>query len=58
MLADVCTKIVFIYGVEKGFQIIDNMQGVSCMAVTADYQVHKSANWNVQISNLDSEYQE
>jgi thiamine biosynthesis lipoprotein len=58
MLADICTKIVFINGVDKGFQIIDRMQGVSCMAVTTDYQVHKSANWSVPINNLDSEYHE
>lgn len=56
MLADICTKIVFVYGVEKGFKIIDNVPGVACMAVTTDYQVYESSNWNLQIDDLDSKF--
>jgi len=56
MLADICTKIVFVNGIEKGFKIIDSISGVACMAVTTDYQVYESSNWNLQISDLNSQF--
>ena len=56
MLADICTKIVFVNGIEKGFKIIDSISGVACMAVTTDYQVYESSNWNLQISDLNAHF--
>lgn len=56
MLADLCTKIVFVYGVEKGFAIIDKIPGVACMAVTTDYKVYQSSKWDVELVDLNSKF--
>ena len=56
MLADILTKTVFISGVDNGLKFIDNIQGVSCIAVTSDYKIYKSQNWNINIDKLDSEF--
>lgn len=56
MIADVFTKTVFVSGVDNGLKFIDNMQGVSCIAITSDYKIHKSSSWNIRVDNLDSEF--
>lgn len=56
MIADILTKTVFVAGVDKGLSFIDTIQGVSCIAITSDYKIYKSSNWNVKLDKLDSEF--
>lgn len=56
MLADTLTKLTFVLGVEKGMKIIDNIEGVSCMAETTDFKVYTSKNWNSEVQNLSPEF--
>jgi thiamine biosynthesis lipoprotein len=58
MLADILTKVVFVSGIEKGFKVIDGIPGVSCIAVTSDYKIYKSAGWKSELSDLDPEFTE
>ncbi|MDG5857146.1 FAD:protein FMN transferase [Clostridium beijerinckii] len=56
MLADILTKTVFIAGVDNGLKFIDSLQGVSCMAITSDYNIYKSSSWNIKLDKLDPEF--
>lgn len=56
MIADILTKTVFVSGVDKGLKFIDSLQGVSCIAITSDYNIYKSSNWNIKLDKLDSEF--
>ncbi|WP_017210257.1 FAD:protein FMN transferase [Clostridium beijerinckii] len=56
MLADILTKTVFIAGVDNGLKFIDSLQGVSCMAITSDYNIYKSSNWNIKLDKLDPDF--
>lgn len=56
MLADILTKVTFVSGVEKGMKIIDNIEGISCMAVTTDFKIYKSSKWDTKIENLSSDF--
>lgn len=56
MIADALTKTVFVAGVDTGLKFIDNIQGVSCMAITSDYKIYKSSNWNIKVDKLDPEF--
>jgi FAD:protein FMN transferase len=56
MLADILTKTVFVSGIDKGFKIIDSIPGVSCLTITSDYKIYKSANWNKELNSLISEF--
>lgn len=56
MIADILTKITFVSGVEKGFEILDSLEGVSCMAVTTDFKIYKSSKWNTEVENLSPEF--
>jgi len=56
MIADALTKTVFVSGLDSGLKFIDNIQGVSCMAITSDYKIYKSSSWNIKIDKLDSEF--
>lgn len=56
MIADVLTKTVFVSGVDNGLKFIDNIQGVSCIAITSDYKIYKSSSWNIKVDKLDSEF--
>lgn len=56
MLADILTKITFVSGIEKGFKIIDSLEGVSCMAVTTDFKIYQSSRWDTRLDDLDSEF--
>jgi len=53
MLADILTKLTFVSGVDKGLKIIDNLKGISCMALTTDYKIYKSTNWKTQLDSID-----
>ena len=56
MIADTLTKTVFVLGVDNGLKFIDNIQGVSCIAITSDYKIYKSSSWNIKVDKLDSEF--
>lgn len=56
MLADILTKATFILGVEKGFEIIDSMSGVACLAVTDDYKIYKSSNWQLSLDDISKDF--
>lgn len=56
MIADILTKTVFVLGVDKGLKFIDSLQGVSCIAITSDYNIYKSSSWNIKLDKLDSEF--
>ncbi|MHC1684341.1 MAG: FAD:protein FMN transferase [Clostridiaceae bacterium] len=56
MIADILTKITFVSGVEKGFEIIDSLEGVSCMAATKDFNLYKSSKWDTKLEDLSSEF--
>jgi FAD:protein FMN transferase len=56
MLADLLTKVTFVSGVDKGFKIIDSLEGVTSMAVTSDYKVYKSAAWKNQVDSLSADF--
>jgi thiamine biosynthesis lipoprotein len=56
MISDILTKITFVSGVDKGFKIIDSLDGISCMAVTTDFRIYKSLKWNSRIENLSSDF--
>ncbi|OOM70723.1 FAD:protein FMN transferase [Clostridium sp. BL-8] len=56
MLADILTKVTFVSGVDKGFKIIDSLDGISCMAVTTDFKIYKSSKWDTNIEDLSSDF--
>jgi thiamine biosynthesis lipoprotein len=56
MLADLLTKATFVSGVDKGLKIIDSIPGVSCLAVTTDNKIYKSAGWKLQLEDLSSDF--
>ncbi len=56
MLADILTKVTFVSGVEKGFQIIDSLPGVECLAVTTDYKIYKSSGWEDGVEEISPEF--
>lgn len=56
MLADILTKVTFVSGIEKGFKIIDNIQGVECMAVTTDNKIYKSSGWKHELEDISSDF--
>ncbi len=56
MIADILTKITFVRGVDKGFKIIDSLEGISCMAVTTDFKIYKSSRWDIKMEDLSSEF--
>jgi thiamine biosynthesis lipoprotein len=56
MLADILTKAVFVAGIEKGFQIIDQIPGAACLAVGADYRLYESENWRAQLYDVDGDF--
>ena len=57
MVADILTKITFVSGVEEGLKVIDSIPGVSCMAITTDNKIYKSANWNAQLESISAEFE-
>jgi thiamine biosynthesis lipoprotein len=57
MVADILTKITFVSGVEEGLKVIDSIPGVSCMAITTDNKIYKSANWNAQLESISPEFE-
>ncbi|WMJ89015.1 FAD:protein FMN transferase [Anaerocolumna sp. MB42-C2] len=56
MLADILTKVTFVSGIEKGFHIINSIQGVECIAVTTDYKIYKSSGWKDDMENISPEF--
>lgn len=56
MLADILTKVTFVSGIEKGFQIIDSLSGVECLAITTDYEIYKSAGWEDGVEEIGSDF--
>ena len=56
MIADILTKITFVSGVDKGFKIIDSLEGISCMAVTTDFKIYKSSRWDIKMEDLSTEF--
>jgi thiamine biosynthesis lipoprotein len=56
MIADILTKITFVSGVDKGFKIIDSLEGISCMALTKDFKIYKSSRWHTKIEDLSTEF--
>lgn len=56
MLADILTKITFVSGVDKGFEIINNIPGVSSIAETDDFKVYKSNNWKNELESLSPDF--
>jgi len=56
MIADILTKITFVRGVDKGFKIIDSLEGISCMAVTTDFKIYKSSRWDIKMEDLSTEF--
>ena len=56
MLADILTKVTFVSGIEKGFRIINSIQGVECIAVTTDYKIYKSSGWKDEMENISPEF--
>ncbi len=57
MIADILTKATFILGVDKGFKIINSMPGAACLAVTTDYKIYKSLNWELPLNNISSDFE-
>ncbi len=56
MLADILTKVTFVSGIEKGFKIIDTIQGVECMAVTTDNKIYKSSGWKHELEDISPDF--
>ncbi|WP_315077465.1 FAD:protein FMN transferase [uncultured Clostridium sp.] len=56
MIADILTKITFVSGVDKGLKIIDSLEGISCMAVTTDFNIYKSSKWGTKMEDLSPEF--
>ena len=56
MIADILTKITFVSGVDKGFKIIDSLEGISCIALTTDFKIYKSSRWHTKIEGLSTEF--
>jgi len=56
MIADILTKITFVSGVDKGFKIIDSLEGISCFALTTDFKIYKSSRWHTKIEGLSTEF--
>ncbi|AWK51750.1 FAD:protein FMN transferase [Clostridium beijerinckii] len=56
MIADILTKITFVSGVDKGFKIIDSLEGISCMVVTTDFKIYKSSRWDTKMEDLSTEF--
>ncbi|QHQ61622.1 FAD:protein FMN transferase [Anaerocolumna sedimenticola] len=56
MLADILTKVTFVSGMEKGFKIINGIQGVECIAVTTDYKIYKSSGWKEEMEDISPEF--
>lgn len=56
MLADILTKATFVLGVDKGFQVIDSLSGVSCLAVCTNSKLYKSSNWKLTLNDLSSDF--
>lgn len=56
MLADILTTTVFTLGPEKGLELINNLQGVSCEITTSDYEVHTSEGFKDRITDLSEDF--
>ncbi len=56
MLADILTKITFVSGVDKGFQIIDGIPGVECIAITTDQKIYKSSGWKHDLGEIAADF--
>ncbi|MGB8450786.1 MAG: FAD:protein FMN transferase [Anaerocolumna sp.] len=56
MLADILTKVTFVFGIEKGFKIIDNIQGVECMAISTDNKIYKSSGWKYELEDRSPDF--
>lgn len=56
MLADILTTTIFTLGPEKGLQLIDNMNKVSCEITTADYKVYTSDGFKNRVTKLNKEF--
>lgn len=56
MLADILTKVTFVSGVEKGLNIIDQLPGVECLAITTDDKIYKSSGWSLGVEDISSDF--
>ncbi|MDR1131046.1 MAG: FAD:protein FMN transferase [Oscillospiraceae bacterium] len=56
MLADILTKAVFIAGVEKGFQMIDQIPGAACLAAGTDFRIYVSGNWRARLDRISGDF--
>lgn len=56
MLADILTKVTFVLGTDKGFQIIDSLPGVECLAITTDNKIYKSTGWEDGVENISTDF--
>jgi thiamine biosynthesis lipoprotein len=56
MLADILTKVTFVSGTHKGFQIIDGLSGVECLAITTDNKIYKSSGWKDGVENISPDF--
>lgn len=56
MLADILTKVTFVSGVEKGLNIIDQLPGVECLAITTDEKIYKSSDWSLGVEDISSDF--
>ncbi|WFR55533.1 FAD:protein FMN transferase [Anaerocolumna sp. AGMB13025] len=56
MLADILTKVTFVSGTRKGFQIIDSLPGVECLAITTDNKIYKSSGWKDEVENISPDF--
>lgn len=55
MLADILTKVTFVLGIDKGLDIINDIDGVECLAITTDNEIYKSAGWTLEVEILSDD---
>lgn len=56
MLADILTKAAFVSGTRQGFDVVDGLAGVSCMAAGSDFRLYRSGSWSLELSNLSPDF--
>ena len=56
MLADILTKAAFVSGTERGFAIIEGLEGSSCMAAGSDYRLYCSQDWKLTLSSVSPDF--
>lgn len=56
MLSDILSTAVFVLGQEKGMELIQKLDGVSCEITTTDYKVYTTSGFDERIEDLNQDY--